>query len=290
MNSVDPGPPLPAAAKGSQPPLVPETRWEGELVDRWARWWGIPRLEAFHAVESTNLVLRERALDGAPPFTVVTAETQSGGRGREGRSWHSPAGLGLWASVLVEVPGGPEALPVVPLRVGLALASAVAVAAPGIPLALKWPNDLLVRGRKAGGILCEVVVPPGKEGRVVVGVGLNLRQDAADFPVELRRTATSLAQAAGGRAPDRSILLGAFLSLLRDALRRPSGATLSEGEREALQRLDALRGRRVRVDPPGEGIARGIDASGALLLELADGEVRRVLAGSVRILEGGPGE
>lgn len=263
---------------------VPELRWEGEIVGRWAHWWGIPLLEAYHSIPSTNDLLRSRVIDGASPFTVVTAETQSAGRGREGRGWHAPAGLGLWASVFVEVPGGSGALPVLPLRVGLALANAVEVVASGVRASIKWPNDLVLEGRKAGGILCEVVSPPGRPPGVVVGVGVNLRHEAADFPVELRRSAVSLAQVAG-YLPDRSVLLGAFLSLLRDALRAEPGPRLTAAEQEELRRRDLLRGRRVRVDPAGEGVARGIDDGGGLLLEGGGGEVRRILAGSVRAVD-----
>lgn len=278
--SIPAGPGSPPEPEGP----APELRWEGEIVARWAHWWGIPLLEAYHSVPSTSDVLRSRVMDGASPFTLITAETQTAGRGREGRGWHAPAGLGLWASVFVEAPGGSEALPVLPLRVGLALANAVEVAASGVRVSIKWPNDLVLEGRKAGGILCEVVSPPGRPPGVVVGVGVNLRHEAADFPVELRRSAVSLAQVAG-YLPDRSILLGTFVSLLRDALRVDAGPRLTAGEQAELEDRDVLRGHRVRVDPAGEGVARGIDAGGALLLERKGGEVRRILAGSVRILE-----
>ena len=261
---------------------TPEARWEGERADRWARWWGIPALEVFHTLPSTNTHLRERAVAGAPPFTAVVARTQTGGRGRGGRPWHSPSGLGLWVSILLEPPGGTSALPVLPLRVGLALTEAVEVAVPGCAPLLKWPNDLYVRGRKAAGILCEVV-PSGGGSRVVVGVGVNLLQDPSDFPSELRRVSISLGEATG-RAPDRALLLGAFLSILRGG-RLGAGPVLSEGELDDLRRRDLLRGRPVRVDPGGEGVSRGIGEDGALLLEQGDGEIRRVMAGSVRLVE-----
>jgi BirA family transcriptional regulator, biotin operon repressor / biotin---[acetyl-CoA-carboxylase] ligase len=257
------------------------------MVGRWAHWWGVPLFEAFHSVPSTNDVLRARVLDGAPPFTLVTGETQTAGRGREGRGWHAPAGLGLWASVFIEVPGGAEALPVIPLRVGLALAGALEIAASGVRVAVKWPNDLMLEGRKAAGILCEVLSRPGRPSGVVVGVGVNLLHEPGDFPVELRRSAVSLVQVAGW-APDRSLLLGAFLSLLRDAQGRDPGSKLTPAEHAELEARDHLRGRRVRVDGAGEGVARGIDPTGALLLEGPGGEIRPILAGSVRILESTP--
>lgn len=268
----------PPASDGEHPR---ELRWEGDLTTRWAHWWGIPAFEAYHSVSSTNDILRARAAEGAAPFTVVVAEAQAQGRGREGKGWHAPPGMGLWFSVLVEPPGGAEALPTLPLRVGLALASAVEASLPGLRPQLKWPNDLMVGGRKVAGVLCEVVALAGGGTGVVVGVGINLRQGLSDFPAEIRGTAGSLYQVTGGD-PDRGFLMGAFISHLRDGLRRASGPGLTPQELGDLEERDPLRGRRVRVDPVGEGVARGIDASGALLFETGSGEIRKVMAGSVR--------
>ena len=261
----------------------PDDRWEGEDVGKWMRWWGIPSLQVFHSLPSSNERLKERALEGAEPFSVVLAETQTAGRGRGGRGWHSPTGMGLWVSVLMESPRAHSALPILPLRVGMALARAVEVAAPPLRPGLKWPNDLMVAGRKAGGILCEVVQGAGGRAGVVVGLGVNLRQEAGDFPPELRRGAVSLAMAAGYPA-DRSFLLGAFLSILRSSL-AGAGSVLSPDEMEALHALDLLRGKTVRVEPGGSGIAVGIAEDGALLLDDGGPIPRRVMAGSVRLVD-----
>ena len=264
------------------PSLVPHLRWEGEDVRRWARWWGIPALEVHHALPSTNDRLRHWALEGAEPFSVVLAETQTAGRGRGGREWHSPTGMGLWVSVLLESPGAASALPILPLRVGMALARAVEVAVPPLRPGIKWPNDLFVDGRKAAGILCEVVQGPGGPA-VVAGVGINLRQEPGDFPPDLRRGAVSLAMAAG-YPPDRPFLLGSFLSLLRSS-RSAAGPLLSAAERETLQAMDVLRGRTVQVEPGATGIARGVAGDGALLVDEGGDVPRRVLAGSVRLVD-----
>jgi len=267
---------------------VPDERWQGERAERWARWWGIPALHVFHSLPSTSDHLRSLAVRGAEPFTVVLAETQTRGRGRGGKGWSSPTGMGLWVSVLLDQPGSAAALPILPLRVGLALAGAVDLVAPGLPLGLKWPNDLMVGGRKAAGILCEVVQGAGGRPRIVVGVGVNLRQEPGDLPPDLRRGAVSLGWAAG-HEPDRTFLLGSFLSILRGQ-RLSFSAPLSPGERTALRRLDHLRGRSVRVDPGGEGTALGIAEDGALLVDMGGASPRRVMAGSVRLLDSSQGE
>jgi len=257
-------------------------------VERWVRWWGIPSLQVFHSLPSTSDHLRSLAAMGADPFTLVLAETQTRGRGRGGKAWSSPTGMGLWMSLLVEQAGSIAALPILPLRVGLALATAVDLVVPGLPVALKWPNDLMVDGRKAAGILCEVVQGGSGRPRVVVGVGINVRQDPVDFPPELRRGGISLASAAG-YVPDRAFLLGTFLSILRGDL-LSSTSTLSQAEQRAIHTLDHLRGRRVRVDPGVEGMALGIAEDGALLVDMGGASPRRVMAGSVRILESSQGE
>jgi len=271
-----------------EPDLLPDERWEGESVERWARWWGVPSLLSFHSLPSTSDHLRSLAGMGADPFTVVLAETQSRGRGRGGKGWSSPPGMGLWMSVLLEQHGSSAALPILPLRVGLALAEAVGVVVPGLTLGLKWPNDLMVDGRKAAGILCELVHGASARPRIVVGVGVNLRQEPGDFAPDLRRSSVSLGWAAG-YSPDRTFLLGTFLSILREGV-GSSSSCLSMSEQEALQELDHLRGRAVRVDPGGEGMALGIAEDGALLVDMGGASPRRVMAGSVRFLDASQGE
>lgn len=250
------------------------THWEGEPVGVWERMWGVPRLEFHDVLGSTNDRACELARSGAPPFTVVVAERQTAGRGRGGSRWHSPPGAGLWISVLL--PGAGPVPPHLPLLVGLAAARAVEHVCAELDVGLKWPNDLEVVGRKAGGVLCERA-----DGCVVAGIGLNLRQKPEDFPAELAGSAVSLETAAG-----RPLSRGALASALLGELRRASGATvgpLPTEVREELAERDVLRDRRVVSQQAGAGVARGIDQDGALLVERPDGARVRVLAGSVRI-------
>ncbi|HSM61951.1 MAG TPA: biotin--[acetyl-CoA-carboxylase] ligase [Longimicrobiales bacterium] len=252
--------------------------WEGEPVRVWASLWGIPLLEAHEVLDSTNDRARRLAAEGALPFTVVLAEEQTRGRGRSGAVWHSPPGAGLWMSVLLPAPAGPET-PHLPLLVGLAAARACETALPEVRIGVKWPNDLEVAGRKVGGILCERV-PTG----VVAGIGLNVRVPPGGFPDELAGRATAL-ETPGGTRVRRSALAGALLGELR-ALCHTPGARLRPELLEELAGRDVLLGRRVDTRQAGEGRALGIAGDGALVLERPDGGEVRVVAGSVRALEG----
>ncbi len=248
--------------------------WEGEPVSVWERSLGIPRFEAHDVIGSTNDRARALARQGARPFTVVVAAEQTAGRGRAGTRWHSPPGTGLWISVLLPLGGSVPAH--LPLVVGLAAARAVETVCPGLAVGLKWPNDLEVGGRKAGGVLCERA-----DGYVVAGIGVNVRQLSGDFPVELAGRAISL-ESAGGRPVAMGALASALVSGLRSLCAEPT-ASLPVELREELTARDVLRDRPVLSQQAGAGVARGIDRDGALLIERSDGVRVRVLAGSVRI-------
>lgn len=249
--------------------------WEGDAPSAWGARWRIPRIEIHSALGSTNDRARELAELDAEPWTVVIAEEQSAGRGRDGRRWESPPRTGLWMSVLAP-PIEASVRPFVPLRTGLAVCRAVERAAPGVGAGIKWPNDVFVAGRKAGGILCE-----SGPGGIVIGVGVNVRRTA--FPPELASTATSLEDAAGGPV-ERADLAGTILDELRAVLGSVRG--LDDVAREIAAR-DVLAGRRVATATGEVGFARGIDRDGALRVEVSPGDVRRVMGGGVRLAEDG---
>lgn len=260
-------------------------RWEGRAGAELAAAWGIPALHPFRSVGSTNDVARALAEAGAPAGTAVIAEEQRAGRGRGGRHWVSPPGLGIWLSVVLR----PAELPapgLLPLRVGLAAAAALdAFARPG-RVEVKWPNDLLVAGRKLGGILCEGSWDAGGVSFVVAGIGVNAAHAPADFPAVLRDQATSLRMAAGW-SPPRAEVAGALARALA-ALPARFAAALSDAELAELERRDALRGLPVRVTAEGaaplEGTALGIAPDGALRLRTPDGRTVPVHSGTVRPL------
>lgn len=255
------------------------SHWEGEPLRVWMELWEIPHLEAYRSLPSTNDRARELGLGGAPAFTTVIAEEQTAGRGRSGRRWESPPAMGLWISVLLRPePGrGAPLTPLTPLVVGVAVARAVEEATGGkVDAGIEWPNDVLVGGRKVGGVLCEGV----GTGLVVAGVGVNCRQRPEDFQPELRERAGSLEMVTGERV-SRSAVGGALLRELR-GLFSPGPRRLEGALAEELRRRDTLRGRRIRTETGPMGVAEGIDPTGALTVEDHEGKTLRIVAGSVR--------
>lgn len=217
-------------------------------------------MHVYETVDSTNA----RALAVGGDGTVVLADQQSAGRGRHGRTWHSAPGLGLWFSVVFEQP--------VP---GLAFAGPLAVRdalRSDCLLKLKWPNDLLLNGRKVCGILVE-----HRRKRSVVGVGLNVRHRSEDFPENLRGKAISL-EVGLQRPFDRGDLIRRILTELDKRV-----MLLREGHLEAFRRewasACAIRGCRVRAGSI-VGVVREIDDEGGLLVESA-GATHRILFGDI---------
>lgn len=222
---------------------------------------------------STNDRAKDLAREGAPEWAVVLADEQTGGRGREGRSWSSPAG-GLYLSVLLR-PRQP-AVGLIPLAAGLAVADALAEN--GAHALLKWPNDVVAEGRKLAGILSEASTGASGLEWVVVGIGVNV---AAGLPEDLRATAVSLAELLPGPPPTTAGLAAAVMASLRvwyDALAAPQ-AVVEAWRRRALPWW----GERVEVRT-GAGVVRGrlleVDGDGALVLAAAEGR-RRLLSGEV---------
>jgi BirA family biotin operon repressor/biotin-[acetyl-CoA-carboxylase] ligase len=235
---------------------------------------------------STNDDAKRAAKGGAPHGSTWVAESQAAGRGRQGRAWISPPGENLLFSVLLRHPGSPARLPLVSLVAGLAVAEAAQRACPMAAVRLKWPNDVVVatgvgeeaRLAKIAGILVETSMTGRAVDAIVVGVGINVH--SRRFPGGLSSVATSVALQSD-RTPDRAEILADILA----GLGRDIGPVLAGGlapVRARLVGLDALSGRRVRSEA-GEGIARGIDLEGRLVVE-SGGERRAWNAGEVHLV------
>ncbi|HEX2095687.1 MAG TPA: biotin--[acetyl-CoA-carboxylase] ligase [Longimicrobiaceae bacterium] len=268
---------------------VRASRWEGRTAEALAAEWGIPALHLFERVGSTNDAARALAEEGVPAGTAVLAEEQTAGRGRGGRRWVSAPGLGIWLSMVLR----PFELPspgLLPLRMGIAAAAVLEPFARPGAVQVKWPNDLLVAGRKLGGILCEGSWESAAPAFVVAGIGINAGHLPDDFAEELRPHATSL-RIASGWSPPRAEVAGALARTLA-ALPARFAATLDERELGEMERRDALRGREVQVsgDPPVSGTALGINPHGALLVRTGAGVLRAVRSGTVRLAAPLPGE
>jgi BirA family biotin operon repressor/biotin-[acetyl-CoA-carboxylase] ligase len=232
------------------------------------------------SVTSTSDEAKRGAREGATHGTTWVAERQTAGRGRQGRSWMSTPGESLLFSVLARVPCPPSRLPPIALVAGLAVRDAVARAAPRAEVLIKWPNDVLVSGRKVAGVLVEAITVGAKVEAVVVGVGINVHTRL--FPEELEGRATSVALASPSTPPDRATILADVLASLDHDLHVVVGRGLGL-LRARLEAVDALRGRRVRSDSGDEGVASGFDEEGRLLVRREDGVLVRWGAGEVHL-------
>ncbi|MBI4381658.1 MAG: biotin--[acetyl-CoA-carboxylase] ligase [candidate division NC10 bacterium] len=240
-------------------------------------------IHLFQAVDSTNDEAKALAVRGALEGTVVIADAQERGRGRMGRSWTSPPGVGVYFSVILRPAIQPHAAPALSLLGAAAVAEAIEAVA-GLAAGVKWPNDLIVRGRKVGGILGEVAAETSHLDYVVLGIGINVNQTEASFEGELRHTATSL-RIEAGRLVDRT----AMIRSLCESLDRWYNCFLSEGLAPIIERLRQsclTLGQRV-VARSGDqqlcGLAVDLDHAGALLIRDADQRLHRLIAGDVTL-------
>lgn len=209
------------------------------------------------------------------PGTVVVAREQTAGMGRMGRQWHSPRDTGLYCSLVLEPPCSLDKLPVVTLALGLACQQAIQQLT-GLVCDLRWPNDLLIAGKKCGGILVEL-----HEGRLIAGIGINVNQ--TEFPAELTQIATSL-RLVSGREHSVDELLGLLLKAVEEHLN-----LLRQQGPEPILRLftqcsSYARGRRVQVGQL-RGITDGLDPCGFLWLRTTDGRRILIRSGDLRPIE-----
>lgn len=252
-----------------------------EIASRMKTRWIGRSIRFFEETDSTNARARIEGEQGAAHGTLVVADMQTAGLGRRGRSWSSPAGKNIYFTLLLR----PDIPPEKASMLTLVMAHAVVVGI-GIPDAgIKWPNDIVIDGRKVCGILTEMnmSVEQASISYVVVGVGINvLRQD---FGNGISGRAVSLEEACGKRL-DRSGLIADIMQAFESDYDNFLSCQDLSGLQESYNAMLVNRGREVCVlDPAGEyrGIARGINASGELLVELPDGAVNRVYAGEVSV-------
>jgi BirA family transcriptional regulator, biotin operon repressor / biotin---[acetyl-CoA-carboxylase] ligase len=236
----------------------------------------------YQTVDSTNLAIRRLAEEGAASGSIVIADEQLAGRGRLGRSWFSPPDSGLWFSILLRprLLSPPDASP-------LTLVTAAILAENlnsyfHLPVKIKWPNDLLIEGKKTGGILTESKVTSDHIEYLIVGIGLNVNQKQTDFPAEINQSGTSL-YLAGGREIDRIAL---FQSLKKDLLK---GYPLFFKDgfspfRNLWIKHNITLGRQVTINRAGgklKGQALDLTEAGTLLIEDKDRQIHPVSSGEI---------
>jgi BirA family biotin operon repressor/biotin-[acetyl-CoA-carboxylase] ligase len=238
------------------------------------------RVYHFFKTDSTNRVAMELGYADEPEGAVVLAEEQTGGRGRAGRSWHSERGAGLYVTLLLRPKLSPVQAPLLTMLAGLSAHTAV-LAQTGLAAELKWPNDLLLNGKKLGGILTEMYAEPNAVRFVIVGIGINVSQEK--FPGEIAATATSLRKETG-RLHSRLEFLVKLLSQFETDYNR----FLQEGAAYVVRRFELVSsfadGKRVKVDTGREtfvGTTAGLSAEGLLIVKKEDGASTTVIAGDV---------
>lgn len=255
---------------------------QNELESRiGTRWAGRPVLY-YDELPSTNLQAKLAAEEGASQGTLIVADMQTAGRGRRGKGWSSPRGVNVYFTLLLKPDYDTDLTSMVTLVMGLAVAEGIRRTC-GVRAEIKWPNDVVADGKKICGILAEMSVEREYIHYVVIGVGINVGKQ--EFPPEIAQSATSLWQECG-RSVSRSQLTANVMQAFEDrydAFRRDGNLA---GLMDDYNSLLVSRGREVRVlDPKGEfqGISRGINERGELLVERRDGEVTAVYAGEVSV-------
>jgi len=278
------------AGDGYRIVAAPDRLYAEEIQPRLHTRWLARRFEWLETTDSTNRVATELARGGAPHGTTVVAEGQTAGRGRLGRSFYSPPGLNLYSSTVLRPSLDTARAPTTILAAAVAVADTIAhTVGDDAAIAIKWPNDVLLGGRKTSGILMEMGAEATQVRFLVLGIGINLNVSRESFPDEFRALATSLSSHLG-RPIDRV----AFAARLYDTLEAVLDLHADGGFEALRPRFEArfhMRGRRVRVlDGVGEapaavleGRAVGIDGDGALWIERDDGTRERVVAGDVTI-------
>ncbi len=242
---------------------------------------GRTRVVHFDETDSTQSRARELAAAGAPHGTLVVAEGQTGGRGRKGRTWFSPAREGIYASLVLRPPLTPTQAPRITLLSAVAVADAL-IQASGLQIHIKWPNDLLVGERKLAGILTEMSAEMDSVAFAIVGLGLNV--NTARFPTDLRGRATSLLLESG--QPHSRV---ALLQRVLEQYERWYTVFLEQGFPPVARRwreLSRMLGRTITVDSGGQrqtAVARDIDEDGRLIIERSDGRSERLFAGDIRL-------
>jgi len=239
------------------------------------------RIHHFYKTASTMTEAARLAPEGAPHGTLVLAEEQTAGRGRLGRSWISERSVGLYFTLVLRPELAPAAAPILTLLAGVALAEALREVS-GLPLDLRWPNDVLIGGKKCAGILVEMTAEPDRVEYVLMGIGINVNHE--QIPGSLAAGATSLRLEAGRSLSRLEILISVL-----QRLEHYYNGYLTEGASPIIKRFVRLssyaRGKRVKVSDGVRtvvGVTAGLTPEGILLLRRDDGQTERVLSGHVR--------
>ena len=244
-------------------------------------------IEIYQTIDSTNSRAKKLALEGAQEGTVVIAETQIAGRGRMDRKWVSPAKKGLWCSIILKPHIAPEKAPQLTVLAAIAIVKALEEFV-GLKADIKWPNDILINGKKLCGILAEIQAEPDKIHSVVLGIGINVNMQKDDFPDELKGSATSILIEKGIAISRNNLLLILLenLEVIYDEYIKSNSLfpflafykshSISIGENVTV----------IERNSTFEGYAQNIDEDGALLVKTADGNIKKIFSADVSLRRG----
>ena len=251
------------------------------------KWVGQPLL-FFDSIDSTNIRAKQEAEQGAESGLLVVADKQTAGRGRRGRGWESPSGINIYYTLLLKPDFAADCAPMLTLVMALAVAKGIRQtlrrdSEEAAKVGIKWPNDIVVDGKKVCGILTEMSMEQSYIQHIVIGVGINVRKQ--EFPEEIRDKAAAIDEQCGFRI-SRSQLIADIMEAFEEDYAIFLQTHDLKGLRASYAKLLVNQDREVCVlDPKGEyrGIARGINDQGELLVERQDGNIQEVYAGEVSV-------
>lgn len=246
----------------SAPDIMDQTELESIHATEWAGC----EIYYFDSIDSTNTKAKELAEEGHPSGTLVVADRQTAGKGRRGRSWESPSGIGIFMTLMLKPEINPNHASMLTLVAAMATTRAIRRVT-GVPAMIKWPNDIVMNGKKVCGILTEMSAQFDYINHIVIGIGINVHNE--DFPEEIAQMASSIYLESGQRI-HRASLIEAFLEEFEDVYAEYLKTEDMEGLQKEYDAMLVNRGRQVRVlDPkePFEGKAMGITKKGELIVD-----------------------
>jgi len=247
------------------------------------RFMGRPSVVVFKETDSTNMQAKILAIQGAAEGTLVAAEAQTQGRGRRGRTWFSPAGQSIYVSMILRPSIPPAQAPQITLMTAVAVARTLQK--DGLKARIKWPNDVLIEGKKIAGILTEITTEMDQVDWVVVGLGLNVNTPADQMPPEIREIATSV-RIQKGRPVSRVELLCALLENFEACYEQLKAEGFGPIMKQWRQMTDII-GQRIYVDVMDTrhiGTVAAVDNDGVLILEDDQGQTHRIFSGDVTLV------
>jgi BirA family transcriptional regulator, biotin operon repressor / biotin---[acetyl-CoA-carboxylase] ligase len=266
----------------------PDCLFENEIRDGLkAGIFGKSHIYHYDTTGSTNVMAEHFANEGAPEGAIVVAECQTRGKGRKGRLWSSPAGKGIYVSFILRPPISPNEAPKLTLMASVAFAEAIRECT-RLNAEIKWPNDILIGGKKVAGILTEIKAEMDRIHHVVIGVGINVNTPPESFPADILDKATSL-YIESGKTVSRTIVLRSCL----EHLEKYYEMVKSQGFASVMKRwkeLSMMIGSPVRVeviDDTYTGTVKDISEDGYLIIRDQDGRLRQIISGDVFLLSGG---